>query len=140
MFIGKYYHKLESKGRISLPKKFRSQAKQWVITRGLDGCLFLFRLEDFQQEIEKIRVSTFTKKAHRDLVRLMTNEAQEITTDNNGRVHLPEYLTKFANLTKEITIVGSLNKIELWDQSKYHQYIDQLEVKAEEIAESIDVN
>ena len=138
MFIGKYYHRLEDKGRLSLPKKFRDQESNWVITRGLDGCLFLLRTENFEKEIQKISNSSFTKKANRDLVRLMTNEAQELTTDQNGRVNLPNYLIDFASLKKDLVVVGSLDHIEIWDQDKYHHYIDQIEDKAEEIAENVE--
>ena len=138
MFIGKYYHRLEDKGRLSLPKKFRDQESNWVITRGLDGCLFLLRAKNFEKEIQKISNSSFTKKANRDLVRLMTNEAQELTTDQNGRVNLPNYLIDFASLKKDLVVVGSLDHIEIWDQEKYHHYIDQIENKAEEIAENVE--
>lgn len=137
MLIGKYYHHLEEKGRLSLPAKFREVNKNWIITRGLDGCLFLLQESNFKKELEKIAQSSFTKKANRDLVRLMTNEAQELSTDENGRVNLPDYLIKFAKLQKNVVIVGSLDHLEIWDQDKYHNYIDQIEGQAESLAESI---
>ena len=137
MLIGKYYHHLEAKGRLSLPAKFRQASKSWIITRGLDGCLFLLQEGNFKKELEKIAESSLTKKANRDLLRLMTNEAQELSIDSNGRVNLPDYLINFANLKKEVIVVGSLNHLEVWDQERYHTYIDQIEGKAEEIAESI---
>jgi MraZ protein len=68
----------------------------------------------------------------------MTNEAQELTTDQNGRVNLPNYLIDFAELNKELVVVGSLDHIEIWNQEKYHHYIDQIEAKAEEIAENVE--
>jgi MraZ protein len=67
----------------------------------------------------------------------MTNEAKELEVDDNGRVNLPNYLIDFANLKKNIVVVGSLNHIEVWDQDHYHDYIDQIENQAESIAESI---
>ncbi|MBD3279744.1 MAG: division/cell wall cluster transcriptional repressor MraZ [Candidatus Pacebacteria bacterium] len=137
MFIGKYYHKLEAKGRLSLPKKFRDQASDWVITRGLDGCLFIFTTVDLKDQIRDLTSRTLTKKAHRDLARIMANEATVIKPDNNGRVQLPEYLIKFAQLNKEIVVVGSYNRLEIWNQQRYHQYVDQLEKQAEAIAETI---
>ena len=137
MLIGKYYHHLEDKGRLSLPAKFREVNKSWIITRGLDGCLFLLQESNFKQELNKIAQSSLTKKANRDLLRLMTNEAKELEVDDNGRVNLPNYLIDFANLKKEVVVVGSLNHIEIWDQEKYHDYIDQIENQAESIAESI---
>jgi len=135
MFIGKFYHHLEAHGRLSLPKKFRDSKNNWIITRGLDGCLFLLKTENFQQELAKISNNSFTKKANRDLIRLMTNEATELIIDANGRVNLPTYLIDFAQLKKEVVIVGSLDHLEIWDQGNYHQYIDQLEGQAEVIAE-----
>jgi MraZ protein len=126
---------LEGNGRISLPKKFRQTSKSWVITRGLDGCLFLLKKENFQNELNKIDEVGFSKKANRDLVRLMTNEATELVADANGRINLPAYLIDYAQLKKSVVIVGSLNRLEIWDQDRYHHYLDQLESKAETIAE-----
>lgn len=140
MLIGKYYHRLESQQRVSLPKKFREETTTWIVTRGLDGCLFLFKPETFQQEVAEIANRSLTKKTNRDLVRLMTNEAEELVTDKNGRVRLPEYLITFAHLTKEVVIVGSLSRIEIWDQTTYHTYVSQLEPLAESIAESVNDN
>ena len=135
MLIGKFYHNLEGNGRISLPKNFRNSSQSWVITRGLDGCLFLLPKENFQSELNKINQAGFSKKANRDLVRLMTNEASELSPDKTGRINLPNYLIDFADLKKTVVIVGSLNRLEIWDQERYHHYLDQLESKAEEIAE-----
>lgn len=137
MFIGRYYHKLEEKGRVSIPKNLRSEHKQWVVTRGLDGGLFLFLAEDFQSEMQKLAQSSFTKKNDRDFVRYMTNDAFTLDVDQNGRVLLPEYLIDFAQIKKDIVVVGSYNKIEIWDVTKYHNYIDQVEEQAEELAENI---
>lgn len=140
MFIGKYYHSLEEKGRISLPKEFRQESNSWVVTRGLDGGLFLFKEQDFQKQLETLLSRTFTKKIHRDFVRLMTNEAKVITPDKNGRVQLPEYLITFARLQKAVVLVGSLEKIEIWDRDSYHTYIDSIESNAEEIAEQLETH
>lgn len=139
MLIGKYYHHLETKGRVSLPAKFRAVSKRWIVTRGLDGCLFLLQESNFAKELEKIAQSSFTKKANRDLVRLMTNEAKELETDENGRVNLPDYLIDFAHLQKNLVVVGSLDHLEIWDQETYHKYIEQIEAQAETIAEKIEL-
>ncbi len=138
MFIGKYYHKLEDNGRVSLPKKFRDEHKAWVITRGLDGSLFLFKAEDFEAEIAKLEARTFTKKINRDFIRLMTNEAQLVNNDSNGRVQLPEYLIQLAKLEKEVVIVGSHSRVEIWNRETYHTYVDSIESQAEEIAEKFE--
>lgn len=138
MLIGKYYHLLESEGRLSLPKKFRSDQEKWIITRGLDGCLFLLKPDRFTEELAKITDYSFNKKANRDLLRLMTNEAAEINSDKLGRIKIPAYLIKYARLKKNLVVVGSYQRVEIWDQDLYHQYIDQLEKTAEDIAENID--
>ena len=138
MFVGKFYHSLEEKGRISLPKKFRRESDSWIVTRGLDGGLFIFKEEDFEKEIAKFESRTFTKKNNRDFVRLMTNEAKIVTPDKNGRVQLPEYLNTFAHITKDVVIVGSYSYIEIWDRDTYHTYLETLESNAEDIAESLD--
>ncbi len=137
MFIGRYYHTLEENGRVSLPKDFRQLETDWVITRGLDGGLFLFRAENFKQELTQLADKTFTKKKHRDFIRLMANDAKLIQTDRNGRVSLPEYLIEAAGLKKSLVIVGSYSRVEIWGREQYHQYLDQLEANAEEIAESL---
>lgn len=137
MFIGTYYHTLEEKGRVSLPKKFREHGNEWVITRGLDGGLFLFKKEDFTSELEKLRNQPFTKKANRDFLRLMANEAEEVETDNTGRLLIPEYLRATAQLTKTLVIVGSYQRIEIWDAGRYHTYLKKIEEDAERIAEDV---
>lgn len=137
MFIGKYYHKLEPNGRVMIPKEFR-QAESFVITRGLDGSLFLFQADDFEKEVEKLSARSFTKKINRDFIRLMTNEAQNLVPDKNGRVQLPNYLIDQAKLNKNIVFVGSMNRIEIWDQQIYHQYLSQIEADAEAIAEQLE--
>ncbi len=138
MLIGTYYHTLEAGGRVSLPKSFRSQTKKWVITRGLDGGLFLFPAADFKQRLAAVgEAKSFAKKAHRDFIRLMTNEAQEVLVDKSGRVKLPNYLTAFAKLKKNLVVVGSAEYVELWNRDAYHRYVDGLEKSAESIAESL---
>lgn len=137
MFIGRYYHTLEEKNRVSLPKKFRDQETNWIVTRGLDGGLFLFVQSEFEERLRELQTRSFTKKDHRDFIRLMTNDAQEALVDRNGRITIPEYLKNFAHLTKDVVMVGSFSRIEIWDVETYHAYIDQIESQAEEIAEHL---
>lgn len=138
MFLGRYYHTIEEHGRVSLPKKFREESHQFVITRGLDGGLFLFTQADWLTQIQDLSRRTFTKKTQRDFVRLMTNDAQEVEVDKLGRILLPEYLREFAKLDKQTVIVGSYNRIELWNPELYHAYIAEVEAQAQEIAEHLE--
>jgi MraZ protein len=138
MFTGRYYHTLEDKGRVSLPKKFREVGEKWVLTRGLDGGLFLYPPDLFETEVAKLNQLPFTKKAHRDFVRYLTNDALEIVTDKLGRILIPDHLRAAAQLVKEVVIVGSFQRIEVWSVERYHAYLDQLTQTAEELAESIE--
>ena len=137
MFIGRYYYKLEEKQRLSLPKEFRLKAKRWVVTRGLDGGLFLMKQTDFEKNLKTFAQRTLTKKDNRDFVRLMAHDAKAVTPDKLGRVKLPAYLTELAGLKKEVVIVGSYDYIEIWDKDKYHTYLEKLEKQAEQIAERL---
>ena len=137
MLIGRYYHTLEKNGRLALPKAFREKALEWVVSRGLDGGLFLFPEQDFAKQIQELTERTFTKKRNRDFIRLMVNSAQQVSPDSLGRVLLPSYLIDLATLSKEVVVVGSYHYLEIWNQKLYHHYLDELEPQAEQLAESL---
>lgn len=136
MFTGTYYHTLESSGRVSIPAAFREQlGVSIVITRGLDGCLFLYTTQQWEAFTQQLQDSLVTKKTHRDFVRLMTNEAMKLEIDAQGRILLPEALRLKLNAAKDVVFAGSLDRIELWEKSAYHTYMTELEKNAESIAE-----
>ena len=140
MFLGRYYHTVETKGRIAIPISFRKGlGKDPVITRGLDGCLFLFKQEEWQHFTMSINKTSFTKKAHRDFTRLMLNDASTLEFDAQGRALVPEYLRESSQLKKNVVFAGSGNRVELWDRETYHQYLEKLEARAEDVAEAFDV-
>ncbi len=139
MFTGTYYHTLESTGRVSIPVAFREQlGVSVVITRGLDGCLFLYTLQQWDVFASQLHDSLVTKKTHRDFVRLMTNEAMKLEIDAQGRVLLPEAFRTKLNTAKDVVFAGSLDRIELWERSAYHTYMTELEKNAESIAENFE--
>lgn len=135
MLLGTYYHTLEATRRVSLPKQFRTETEDWIVTRGLDGCLFLIAADKFTSELEQITQRSFTSKDTRDLARLFANAAAPVSPDSHGRVQLPEYLTEFAALEKHVVLVGSVTRVEIWDRDRYHNYMEQLEPQAELLAE-----
>lgn len=137
MYLGKYYHTLEQNRRVSLPKVFRSQAKNWVITRGLDGGLLLFAATNFAAQLQGLTQHSFTNKPQRDFARLMANEAEGVTPDQLGRIQLPEYLTQLAHLSKQLVVVGSVQYVEIWDRERYHRYLEKIETKTVEISEQV---
>ncbi|HSW89740.1 MAG TPA: division/cell wall cluster transcriptional repressor MraZ [Patescibacteria group bacterium] len=139
MYIGRYYHRLEAKNRMSLPASFRKiLGESGVITRGLDGCLNIFDGEHWQKQIEKIQNLSETKKANREYMRHVTNDAVEIDIDGQGRILISEDLKEAAGLVKEIVCVGSLTHIEIWDRDRYAAYVDKTEKVIEDTVETIE--
>ncbi|MDO5561483.1 MAG: division/cell wall cluster transcriptional repressor MraZ [bacterium] len=137
MFVGTYYNKLEAKGRFTLPKAFRQDNQDWVLTTGLDGCLFLFAEAEFAREAEKLEQLSYYKADHRALVRHLAGNASQQSTDQLGRLSLPEALKGYAGIDKNIVVVGSLSRIEIWDQTRYHELLDKLNRNVEIAAENV---
>lgn len=138
MFIGIYYHTLEAKGRLAIPAKFRSKLEKGsVITRGLDGCLFLFPASQWRILMRKLQQSPLSQPEARGFIRLMTHEAAEVEFDAQGRTHIPQYLQDFAGIKKKTVIAGTLNRIEIWELEKYHKYIKNIEEKGGQLAENL---
>jgi MraZ protein len=140
MYYGRYYHKVESKGRVSLPVKFREKLGDGaILTRGLDGCLTIYDEKLWQKKLEEAGLLAQTKKSHREYVRFLTNDAQEVEIDQLGRIKIADELKNLAGIEKNVVFVGSLDHIEIWDQEKYHTYIDAVSNRIEETVEEIEV-
>ncbi|MBT4153271.1 MAG: division/cell wall cluster transcriptional repressor MraZ [Candidatus Magasanikbacteria bacterium] len=138
MFIGEYTHNLDEKGRIAVPKKFRTAlAKGAVVTRGLDDCLFLYTKGEWKVLAEKLANLPFSQANTRAFARLMLAGAMEVAPDKQGRIMLPEYLREYAGLSKEITVAGLYNRLELWSQSKWKAYTKKTQAARNEIAEQL---
>lgn len=138
MFIGIYYHTLEAKGRLAVPAGFRKNLnKGSVITRGLDGCLFIFPASSWERLMDKLRQGPLARKEARSFVRLMTHAAAHVNFDAQGRTRLPSNLLDYAGIRKEVVIAGTLERIEVWDRDRYHTYIASIEKMGEELAETL---
>lgn len=138
MFIGTYYHTLEAKSRLAIPAKFRRLLHQnSIITRGLDGCLFIFPADQWKKIVEKLNQSPISSSDARAFIRLMTHEAYEVHFDKQGRTLIPKHLTAYAGINKETVIAGTLNRVEIWDQKKYHLYTESIEKQSEVLAENL---
>jgi len=128
MFIGTHYHTLDTTSRVSVPKPFRSELEHGaVITRGLDGCLFLFTGDSWSLLVDKLGKLPLGQKAGRDFLRLLTYHASPLELDKLGRTHLPESLKELSGITKDVVFAGALTRIELWSKDKYHAYVEHLE-------------
>jgi MraZ protein len=138
MFIGEYTHNIDDKGRLAIPKKFRAQLQKGaVVTRGLDNCLFLYTKAEWKSLAEKLASLPFAQANARAFARLMLAGAMDVSLDKQGRIILPEYLRTFAGLSKETTVAGLYNRLELWDQKKWDAYKTQTEADSVRIAEQM---
>lgn len=138
MFIGQYEHSLEEKGRLLIPKSFREELKAGaIVTKGLDGCLFLYSKEKWQALVEKLSSLPLTQTNARAFSRLFTYGASEVNLDRIGRILVPQYLRDFAQIQSNVVIAGNLDKIEIWNKDKFVQYQSQIEKNSDDIAEKL---
>lgn len=140
MLIGEYTHKIDEKGRISLPVKFRKEiGKKVIITRGLDKCLFLFTLKEWNDLSSKLSSSPWLKGDTRAFNRRIFGGATEMDIDKIGRIIIPEFLKKDGELIGQdkAVLVGVHNRIEVWNEGLWSKYREYTEGKADEIAEKL---
>ncbi len=142
MFYGEYLHSIDRKGRLILPAKFREVAKgnfieKFFVTRGLDKCLFMFSEEEWRTQEAKFKSISFTKIQARIFNRLYFSGAAEVLPDKQGRILLPPYLKDFAEIKREVIIVGVSNRIEIWAKDKWQQFYGTSRPSFEEIAEKL---
>lgn len=142
MFYGEFQHSIDRKGRLILPAKFREVAKnqfvdKFFVTRGLDKCLFMFSEEEWRSQENKFKTMSFTKQQSRTFNRLLFSGACELVFDKQGRVLLPQYLKDFAEIKKDVMIVGVSNRIEIWAQDKWNDFYTNSRQSFEEIAEKL---
>lgn len=138
MFVGTYYHTLEDQNRISIPKTFRTELTPGsVITYGLDGCLFLFTADSWSKLADKLSTLPLTSKPARDFLRLLTYHATPVTLDKLGRTKLPSNIVTLAGLTKDAVFAGALSRVEIWDKTRYHAYVDGLSTQTGELENTL---
>ena len=138
MFLGEYLHTLDTKKRISLPVKFRKEVgKRIVVTRGLDNCLFVYSLKDWQKISEKLGQLSIAQANQRGFNRFLLSGAVEGTVDSVGRILIPDFLKDFAGLKSRVVVAGVNDRIEIWDEKKWKDYKKQIEEQADEMAEKL---
>ena len=142
MFYGEYQHSIDRKGRLILPAKFREVAKgnfieKFFVTRGLDKCLFMFSEEEWRNQENKFKSLSFTKQQARTFNRLYFSGAVEVIPDRQGRILLPQYLKDFAEIKKDVVIVGVSNRVEIWAKDKWEGFYGSSRQSFEDIAEKL---
>lgn len=142
MFYGEYSHSIDRKGRLILPSKFREVAKanfieKFFVTRGLDKCLFMFSEEEWHSQEQKFKSISFTKQQARTFNRIYFSGAQEVIPDKQGRILLPQYLKDFAQIKRDVLIVGVSNRIEIWSKDLWEKFYSDSRQSFEDIAEKL---
>lgn len=126
MFMGEYNHNIDPKGRVILPAKFREiLGNCFYITKGNDGCLFVYTAEGWEKLREKLSGLPLTNPGARRIVRYYTSGAMECVPDNNGRITIPQSLREFAGLEKEIVSIGCNDRAEIWNKTRWEEYNSQ---------------
>jgi len=142
VFYGEYSHSIDRKGRLILPSKFREVAKanfieKFFVTRGLDKCLFMFSEEEWHSQEQKFKSISFTKQQARTFNRIYFSGAQEVIPDKQGRILLPQYLKDFAQIKRDVLIVGVSNRIEIWSKDLWEKFYSDSRQSFEDIAEKL---
>lgn len=139
MFMGEYSHTIDAKGRIIVPAKFReSLGDNFVVTKGLDNCLFVYTSEDWRKFEEKLRTLPLTNKDARKFTRFFLAGAAEMEIDKQGRILIPSVLREFAALEKDVVLVGVGSRIEIWDKVRWNESISIYDDDMEEVAENME--
>ena len=138
MLIGEYEHSLDVKGRLILPAKIREDmGDKFIVTKGLDGCLFGFSQNEWTNFEEKLKTLPLTNKNARDFVRFFLSGATECEIDKQGRFLIAGNLREYANLEKDAIFIGVGTRIEIWNREKWKSYNSDENISADEIAENM---
>ncbi|MGW6132040.1 division/cell wall cluster transcriptional repressor MraZ [Cellulomonas sp. NS3] len=137
-FLGTYTPRLDDKGRLILPAKFRSQlAPGLVMTRGQERCLFLLPMDEFRRMHEQIRQAPVTSKQARDYLRVFLSGASDEMPDKQGRISIPPMLRTYAGLDREVAVIGAGTRVEIWDLAAWETYLAEQEAGYAETAEEV---
>lgn len=138
MFIGQFEHTVDEKNRLAIPSKFRREFKEGaVISKGLDGCLFMFSKTKFAKMAQSISSLPLTKSSARLYARVILASAQEVDFDNQGRIVIPGYLVKHSALKKDALVMGLFDRVEIWPKEAWGKEQIKTDKKAEELIENL---
>ena len=138
MFTGEYKHSIDDKGRLIIPSKIRQEiGKEIIITRGLDGCLFGYPKDTWKKRIEELNSLQYTKKDVRAFTRFFTSGAVTLDFDKQGRINIPNYLSDYASLGKDVVIIGVSDRIEIWSDKAWDEFLNNNTDRLSDIAENL---
>ena len=138
MFVGTYTPKLDDKGRLFLPAKFRDELEEGLmVTRGQERCLTVYSLSHFELMAQRLQEASLTNKGTRDYVRMISSGAFQESPDKQGRITIAPLLRQYASLQKDVVVIGSLNHVEIWDPTSWETYLTEQEPKFADLSEEI---
>ncbi len=138
MFIGEYQHTVDNKGRIIMPSKLRDDLGQnFILTKGLDNCLFVYPMEEWERLEKKLRTLPLTNKNARAFIRFFFAGATECSLDKQGRILIPNNLREYAKIVKDVVIIGVAERIEIWAKEVWTDYNSDDNLSYEDIAEKM---
>lgn len=138
MFMGEFHHNIDDKGRLVMPTKFRCElGERFIITRGLEKCLYVYSQKEWEQIVSKLKTLPFTKKDARTFIRSFFSGATECEFDRQGRMSITSPLVSYADLTKECVIIGANDRIEVWGKKQWDDFFNENSEKLEDIAENL---
>ncbi|KKS19419.1 MAG: Protein MraZ [Candidatus Roizmanbacteria bacterium GW2011_GWC2_41_7] len=138
MLIGEYQHTIDTKKRLAIPAKFRKDlGEQAIVTKGLENCLVIYTLVEWEKQAKKLEALPPTQIDARNYARLMLSGAADAVLDKLGRILVPDYLKNYAGLKKNVAVLGLSNRIEVWDADKWAEYRKKTETTVSDIAERL---
>ena len=138
-FIGNYLYSIDNKNRLFIPRKLRKGIKSYVLTCGLEGCLFAYPPDGWNELKEKLKTLPFTRQDTRKFLRVFLSGANKCPLDSQGRVLVPKNLIQYSKIKKETVIIGVLDRIEIWAKEVWKKYEEEAIKKYAEVAEKLNI-
>jgi MraZ protein len=138
MFFGTHTPRLDEKGRLFLPAKFRDELSEGlVVTRGQERCLYVWSMAEFGKLTDRLKDAPLTNKGARDYMRMLFAGASDETPDKQGRITVPPMLRDYAGLSRDCIVIGAMNRVEIWDAASWQSYSDQQEQEFADLSEEV---
>lgn len=138
MLMGEFHHNIDDKGRLVIPTKYREEmGESFVITRGLEKCLYAYSMVEWDKLVAKLNELPFNKKDARTFIRTFFSGATVCEFDKNGRINITSPLVSYAGLSKACVIIGVNDRLEIWDEDTFNGFLDENSENMEEIAENL---
>lgn len=138
MFMGEHHHNIDDKNRLIIPSKFREElGEEFIITRGIENCLFVYAKSEWQKIVTKLESLPFTKRDARNFIRFFLSGATVAEFDKQGRANIAQTLVSYSNLKKECVIIGAGNRLEIWAKDDWNDFFNSAKDNMSDIAENL---